>query len=163
MDSGSDLGWVPCLDPSKPTFFYCIGCEKYHKRIDTFYPWCSHCSNLESCNSSFCLDFHTSEDPYDTCLMAGCSLRALHEGTCSMSCPPFSYRYGDGIVTAQTMRERIVVKAGSSTEKICNFGFCCAVATLNEPIGIAGFLLSSLIERTPEPVEALQNYDLLEL
>ena len=80
-----------------------------------------------------------------------------------MSCPPFSYRYGDGIVTAQTMRERIVVNAESSTEKICNFGFCCAVATLNEPIGIAGFLLSSLIERTPEPVEALQNYDLLEL
>lgn len=138
MDTGSDLVWVPCLDSPESTVFDCIDCDEYHQRIDIFYPRHSCSRKPVSCDRTFCLDIHTSADPYDTCIMAGCSLRDLVEGSCSMSCPPFSYRYGDGIVTAELMRERIVLK-GPSITKFWNFCFGCADAVVNEPIGIAGF------------------------
>lgn len=137
MDTGSDLVWVPCLDS-----FDCIGCEGYYKdniRIHTFNPCASRSNKLEPCDSPLCLDIHTSQDSYDTCTMAGCSLRSLLKGTCPLSCPSFSYVYGDGIVTAGLMRDHIVFKGTSPIEKFSKFSFGCAGSSYNEPIGIGGF------------------------
>lgn len=126
MDTGSDLVWVPCLDSPESAVFDCIDSDEYHQSIDIFYPRHSRSRKPESCDGTFCLDIHTSADPYDTCIMTGCPLKDLVEGSCSMSCPPFSYRYGDGIVKAELMRERIVLN-GPSIAKLNSGTFVLVV------------------------------------
>ncbi|KAL1562537.1 putative aspartyl protease [Salvia divinorum] len=139
LDTGSDLTWVPCGNLS----FDCLDCNDYrnNKFATSFSPSRSSSSSRDSCSSSFCMDIHSSDNPFDPCTMSGCSLSTLVQSTCSRPCPSFAYTYGDGIVAGTLTRDILRVHASkpSSTQEITGFCFGCVGATYREPIGIAGF------------------------
>ncbi|XP_057829804.2 probable aspartyl protease At4g16563 [Cryptomeria japonica] len=155
MDTGSDLVWVPCSQSSKKDFFDCIECE-HNSIIPTFSPLNSLSSSPEPCTSHLCLDIHTSDNEYEPCVAAGCPLRALLEGSCSRSCPPFSYKYGDGIVTGALMKDQIMLQGLPFPKQSYNFVFGCAGATFNEAVGIVGFGKGAL--SFPSQLASLLSY-----
>lgn len=137
LDTGSDLTWVPCGNLS----FDCIDCDD-HKLTATFSPSRSSSSSRDSCSSPFCTDIHSSDNSFDSCTVAGCSLTTLLRSTCSRPCPSFAYTYGDGVVAGALTRDILRVHASgnpNSTREIPRFCFGCVGATYREPIGIAGF------------------------
>ncbi|GMH03163.1 hypothetical protein Nepgr_005002 [Nepenthes gracilis] len=141
LDTGSDLTWVPWGNVS----FDCIDCDQYyraHRLTGAFSPLYSSSSARVPCISSFCTEIHSSDNFYDPCTMAGCSLRALLMGTCSRPCPSFAYTYGEGgvavgILTKDTLR--IHGTSSNIIKEIPKFRFGCVGSTHREPIGIAGF------------------------
>ncbi|KAK6118293.1 hypothetical protein DH2020_047966 [Rehmannia glutinosa] len=141
LDTGSDLTWVPCGNLS----FDCIDCDDYrnNKLTATFSPSRSSSSSRDSCSTPFCIDMHSSDNSFDPCTMAGCSLSTLLRSTCYRPCPPFAYTYGDGVVAGTLTRDILRVHSISSnpnsTNEIPKFCFGCVGSTYREPIGIAGF------------------------
>lgn len=143
MDTGSDLTWVPCGNLS----FDCINCDEYKNNIrlttaNTFSPSFSSSSGRDLCGSIFCIDIHSSDNAFDTCTMAGCSLVTLLKATCPRPCPSFAYTYGaGGVVTGALTRDTLMVHGNSPgvTREIPKFCFGCVGSTYREPIGIAGF------------------------
>ncbi|OVA07370.1 Peptidase A1 [Macleaya cordata] len=140
MDTGSDLTWVPCGSLS----FDCIDCDDYKnsKLMATFSPSYSSSSMRDLCTSSFCTDIHSSDNYYDPCTIAGCSLVTLLKGTCPRPCPSFSYTYGAGGVVVGTLTRDSLRVHGSDpsvSRDISSFCFGCVGSTYREPIGIAGF------------------------
>lgn len=135
MDTGSDLTWVPCGNLS----FDCMECDDYrnNKLMATYSPSYSSSSHRDLCVSPFCSDVHSSDNSYDPCTVAGCSLSTLVKGTCLRPCPSFAYTYGAGGVVAGTLtRDTLLTTHGN---QIPNFCFGCVGSTYREPIGIAGF------------------------
>ncbi|XP_057502672.1 probable aspartyl protease At4g16563 [Actinidia eriantha] len=140
MDTGSDLTWVPCGNLS----FDCMDCDDHrnNKLMASFSPSYSSSSFRDSCASPFCIDVHSSDNSYDPCTVAGCSLSTLVKATCSRPCPSFAYTYGDGVVVGSLTRDILRVHGSSSpgvTREIPKFCFGCVGSTYREPIGIAGF------------------------
>ncbi|WOK99558.1 hypothetical protein Cni_G08270 [Canna indica] len=141
MDTGSDLTWVPCGNIS----FECMDCDDYrnHKLVSTFSPSYSFSSIRDICTSSLCTDVHSSDNPYDPCTMAGCSIATLLNGKCLRPCPSFAYTYGaGGLVIGSLTRDTLRVHtqlSTATTREVSNFGFGCVGSTYREPIGIAGF------------------------
>lgn len=139
MDTGSDLTWVPCGNIS----FDCLDCDdfKNSKILGSFSPSHSSSSYRDSCASSFCINVHSSDNTFDTCTAAGCSLGALLKGTCLRPCPSFAYTYGDGVVSGTLTRDFLRVHGSSpnSSRDVPKFCFGCVGTTYREPIGIAGF------------------------
>ncbi|TXG48280.1 hypothetical protein EZV62_027574 [Acer yangbiense] len=139
MDTGSDLTWVPCGNLS----FDCVDCDDYrnNKLMSNFSPSRSSSSLRDLCSSSFCLDIHSSDNSFDPCTVAGCSLSTLLKSTCSRPCPSFAYTYGGGLVTGTLTRDTLTVHGTSPgvTRLIPTFCFGCVGSTYREPIGIAGF------------------------
>ncbi|KVI05400.1 hypothetical protein Ccrd_016258 [Cynara cardunculus var. scolymus] len=144
MDTGSDLTWVPCGNLS----FNCIDCDDYTNNtpMSNYSP--SHSSSCvrDSCASQFCIDVHSSDNPYDPCYIAGCSLSTLMKATCSRPCPTFVYTYGEGVVAGTLTRDTLRVHGNTEgvTREIANFDFGCVGSTYREPRGIAGFGKGSL-------------------
>ncbi|XP_043689905.1 probable aspartyl protease At4g16563 [Telopea speciosissima] len=140
MDTGSDLTWVPCGNLT----FDCMDCDEYksYKAMSTFSPFQSTSALRDLCTSPFCIDVHSSDNPYDPCTMAGCSLSTLLRGSCPRPCPSFSYTYGaGGVVIGSLTRDNLRVHGSSPnvTRDIPSFVFGCVGVTYREPIGIAGF------------------------
>lgn len=147
LDTGSDLTWVPCGNLS----FDCQDCEEYQNnvlgpKLASFLPTHSSTSMRDTCGSSFCLDIHSSDNPFDPCTISGCSLATLVKGTCPRPCPSFAYTYGESGVVIGTLTRDIIFMHGLmnnnsnySIKKIPKFCFGCVGATYREPIGIAGF------------------------
>ena len=140
MDTGSDLTWVPCGNLS----FDCMECDDYrnNKLMATFSPSYSSSSYRASCASPFCIDIHSSDNPLDTCTVAGCSLSTLVKATCSRPCPSFAYTCGaGGVVTGILTRDTLRVNGSSPgvAKEIPKFCFGCVGSAYREPIGIAGF------------------------
>ncbi|WOG81617.1 hypothetical protein DCAR_0100768 [Daucus carota subsp. sativus] len=139
MDTGSDLTWVPCGNLS----FDCIECDDYrnNKLIAGFSPSYSSSSSRDSCATHFCIDIHSSDNSYDSCTMAGCSLSTLLKGTCSRPCPSFAYTYGGGVVTGTLTRDTLRLHGSDQrvAREIQRYCFGCVASTYREPIGIAGF------------------------
>ncbi|XP_068655882.1 probable aspartyl protease At4g16563 [Aristolochia californica] len=141
MDTGSDLTWVPCGSFS----FDCMDCDNFrnYKLAATYSPSSSSSSFRDLCSSPYCLDVHSSDDSYDPCAVAGCSLATLVKDTCPRPCPPFSYTYGaGGLVIGTLTRDSIRVHGRSSpgvTRVVSNFSFGCVAAAYREPVGIVGF------------------------
>ncbi|XP_051124700.1 probable aspartyl protease At4g16563 [Andrographis paniculata] len=147
LDTGSDLTWVPCGALS----FDCIDCDDDYRSnkllAATFSPSLSSSVSRDSCSSPYCIDIHSSDNSFDACTVAGCSLAMLVRSTCYRPCPSFAYTYGgDGIVTGTLARDVLTVlndiipnRNSSSTWEIPKFCFGCVGATYREPIGIAGF------------------------
>ncbi|CAI9266291.1 unnamed protein product [Lactuca saligna] len=140
MDTGSDLTWVPCGNLS----FNCIDCDNYTNTtpMSKFSPLQSSSCVRDSCASEFCINVHSSDNPYDPCSIAGCSLSTLVKGTCSRPCPSFIYTYGEGVVAGTLTRDTLTVHGsadGSVTREVTNFGFGCVGSSYKEPLGIAGF------------------------
>ncbi|KAL0442354.1 UNVERIFIED_CONTAM: putative aspartyl protease [Sesamum latifolium] len=139
LDTGSDLTWVPCGNLS----FECIDCDEYgnKKLTASFSPSYSSSSSRDSCSSPFCINIHSSDNSFDSCTVAGCSLSTLVRSTCYRPCPSFAYTYGDGVVAGILTRDILRVHANSpnSTREIPKFCFGCVGSTYREPIGIAGF------------------------
>ncbi|PIN24806.1 Aspartyl protease [Handroanthus impetiginosus] len=140
LDTGSDLTWVPCGNIS----FDCIDCDDYgnNKLIASFSPSHSSSSLRDSCSSPFCINIHSSDNTFDPCIIAGCSLSTLIRSTCYRPCPSFAYTYGDGIAAGLLTRDILRVHANSpnsTIREIPKFCFGCVGATYREPIGIAGF------------------------
>ncbi|KAH7569565.1 hypothetical protein JRO89_XS06G0187600 [Xanthoceras sorbifolium] len=145
MDTGSDLTWVPCGNLS----FDCLDCDDYrnNKLMSNFSPSRSSSSLRDLCSSSFCLDIHSSDNSFDPCTVAGCSLSTLLKSTCSRPCPSFAYTYGEGgVVTGTLTRDTLTVHGTSPgvTKEIPRFCFGCVGSTYREPIGIAGFGMGAL-------------------
>ncbi|KAL4574434.1 hypothetical protein LXL04_021266 [Taraxacum kok-saghyz] len=142
MDTGSDLTWVPCGNLS----FNCINCDDYPNNtpMSKFSPFQSSSCVRDSCVSNLCINVHSSDNPYDPCNIAGCSLTTLIKGTCSRPCPSFVYMYGEGVVSGTLTRDTLRVHGSSVTREVTNFGFGCVGSTYREPIGIAGFGKGSL-------------------
>ncbi|KAJ0081658.1 hypothetical protein Patl1_11809 [Pistacia atlantica] len=100
MDTGSDLTWVPCGNLS----FDCMDCDDYrNNKLSNFSPSRSSSSSRDICGSSFCLDIHSSDNSFDPCTVAGCSLNTLLKSTCARPCPSFAYTYGEGGVITGTL------------------------------------------------------------
>lgn len=140
MDTGSDLTWVPCGNLS----FDCMDCDDYrnNKLMSNFSPSRSSSCSRDTCASSFCLNIHSSDNPFDPCTMSGCSLSTLLKSTCSRPCPSFAYTYGEGgLVTGILTRDTLKVHGSSPgiIREIPKFCFGCVGSTYREPIGIAGF------------------------
>ncbi|KAF8408638.1 hypothetical protein HHK36_004701 [Tetracentron sinense] len=142
MDTGSDLTWVPCGNLS----FDCMDCDDYRnsKSMATFTHSESSSCLRDLCTSSFCTDIHSSDNSYDPCTMAGCSLSTLLRSTCPRPCPSFSYTYGAGGVvigtlTRDTLRVHETDTSSTTTKEVSRFCFGCVGSTYREPIGIAGF------------------------
>lgn len=140
MDTGSDLTWVPCGNLS----FNCIDCDDYKnsKVMGAFSPFSSSSSTRDSCSSHFCIDIHSSDNPYDPCTVAGCSLGTLLKSTCYRPCPSFAYTYGEGVVSGILTRDTLRVHGSSPSgafREIPKFCFGCVGSTYREPIGIVGF------------------------
>lgn len=140
MDTGSDLTWVPCGNLS----FDCMDCDDYrnNKLISTFSPSRSSSSYRDLCGSPFCINIHSSDNSFDPCTEAGCSLYTLLKSTCSRPCPSFAYTYGEGgLVIGALTRDTLRVHGTSPgiTRDIPKFCFGCVGSTYREPIGIAGF------------------------
>ncbi|KAI5667828.1 hypothetical protein M9H77_17681 [Catharanthus roseus] len=143
MDTGSDLTWVPCGNLT----FDCIDCDDYKNNKITsssssFSPSYSSSCSRDSCSSPFCINIHNSDNSYDPCTVAGCSLSTLLRSTCYRPCPSFAYTYGEGIVIGSLTRDTLRVHNGiinSDPREIANFCFGCVGTTYREPIGIAGF------------------------
>ncbi|CAA2991551.1 probable aspartyl protease At4g16563 [Olea europaea subsp. europaea] len=144
MDTGSDLTWVPCGNLS----FECLDCDDYrnNKLTASFATSRSSTSLRDSCSSPFCLDIHSSDNSYDPCVIAGCSLSTLLRSTCYRPCPSFAYTYGDGVVSGTLTRDilRVHTSTPNATREIPKFSFGCVGSTYREPIGIAGFGKGSL-------------------
>ncbi|PWA49217.1 eukaryotic aspartyl protease family protein [Artemisia annua] len=145
MDTGSDLTWVPCGNLS----FNCIDCDDYpnNSPMPKYSPLRSSTCTRDTCTSQFCVDVHSSENAYDPCNIAGCSLVTLIKGTCSRPCPSFVYTYGEGVVAGTLSRDTLRIHGSSDrdvTRDVTNFGFGCVGSTYREPIGIAGFGKGSL-------------------
>ncbi|MFS7959506.1 putative nepenthesin [Helianthus anomalus] len=145
MDTGSDLTWVPCGNLS----FNCIDCQDYtiHSSMSRYSPLQSSSCVRDTCASQFCIDVHSSDNPYDPCNIAGCSLSTLMKGICSRPCPSFVYTYGEGIVSGTLTRDTLRVHGTTDrdvTREVSNFGFGCVGSSYREPIGIAGFGKGSL-------------------
>nr|CAD1841451.1 unnamed protein product [Ananas comosus var. bracteatus] len=138
MDTGSDLTWVPCGNFS----FDCMDCDEYRNYklpTSTFSPTYSSSCSRDLCTSQFCTNVHSSDNPYDPCAMAGCSLSTLVNGFCPRPCPSFSYTYGaGGMVLGSLSRDTLRVH-GSVTKDVPSFCFGCVGSSFREPIGIAGF------------------------
>ncbi|XP_047309311.1 probable aspartyl protease At4g16563 [Impatiens glandulifera] len=142
MDTGSDLTWLPCGNWS----FECVDCVRDYRSnklmlTSTFSPSLSSSSVRDSCSSHLCIDVHSSDNNYDTCTMAGCSLSTLMKGTCSRPCPSFAYTYGEGIVIGALTRDTLRIHGGnpSVSREIEKFCFGCVSTTYREPMGIVGF------------------------
>ncbi|XP_059669163.1 probable aspartyl protease At4g16563 [Cornus florida] len=139
MDTGSDLTWVPCGNLS----FGCMDCDDYrnNKLMVAFSPSYSSSSIRDSCASPFCISVHSSDNSYDPCAVAGCSLSTLLKGTCSRPCPSFAYTYGEGVVIGTLSRDTLRVHGSRPgvLREIPEFSFGCVGSTYREPIGIAGF------------------------
>ncbi|KDP33103.1 hypothetical protein JCGZ_13547 [Jatropha curcas] len=140
MDTGSDLTWVPCGSLS----FDCMDCDDYrnNKLTAAFSPSQSSSSYRDSCASPYCINIHSSDNSFDPCTVAGCSLSTLVKATCSRPCPSFAYTYGaGGIVTGTLTRDTLRVHGSDPnvTKDIPKFLFGCVGSTYHEPIGIAGF------------------------
>ncbi|KAK3188895.1 hypothetical protein Dsin_028456 [Dipteronia sinensis] len=117
MDTGSDLTWVPCGNLS----FDCVDCDDYRN--------------------------NNSDNSFDPCTVAGCSLTTLLKSICSRPCPSFAYTYGEGgLVTGTLTRDTLTVHGTSPgvTRQVPRFCFGCVGSTYREPIGIAGFGRGSL-------------------
>ncbi|KAI3779051.1 hypothetical protein L2E82_08502 [Cichorium intybus] len=145
MDTGSDLTWVPCGNLS----FNCIDCDDYANNMpmSKFSPLQSSSCVRDSCASELCSNVHSSDNPYDPCNIAGCSLSTIIKGTCSRPCPSFVYTYGEGVVAGTLTRDTLRVHGsadGGVKREVTNFGFGCAGSTYREPIGISGFGKGSL-------------------
>ncbi|KAL6992010.1 hypothetical protein U1Q18_010121 [Sarracenia purpurea var. burkii] len=144
MDTGSDLTWVPCGNLS----FDCMDCTETRnsKLMAAFSPLSSSSSSRDSCRSPFCIDIHSSDNSFDPCTVAGCSLSSLLKGTCFRPCPSFAYTYGDGMVIGSLTRDTLKFHGSSPgvTREIPRFCFGCVASTYREPIGIAGFGKSPL-------------------
>ncbi|KAJ6676326.1 CHLOROPLAST NUCLEOID DNA-BINDING PROTEIN-LIKE [Salix viminalis] len=127
MDTGSDLTWVPCGNPS----FDCMECDDYRNNkliTASFSPSYSSSSYRDSCASPFCIDIHSSDNPLDPCTVAGCSLSTLVKATCSRPCPSFAYTYGaGGAVTGLLARDTLRVHGSSPgvTTEFAKFCFGC--------------------------------------
>ncbi|XP_072988201.1 probable aspartyl protease At4g16563 [Typha latifolia] len=146
MDTGSDLTWVPCGNIS----FDCMECDEYrnyNKLVDTFSPYQSSSCTRVLCTNPLCTDVHSSDNPYDPCAVAGCSISTLVRGNCPRPCPSFSYTYGaGGVVIGSLSRDTLRVHGVDpkvSTE-VPSFCFGCVGSSFREPIGIAGFGKGSL-------------------
>ncbi|GKV44265.1 hypothetical protein SLEP1_g51462 [Rubroshorea leprosula] len=141
MDTGSDLTWAPCGNLS----FDCIDCDDYrnNKLMLVFSPSYSSSLVRDTCGSSFCFNIHSSDNHFDPCTMAGCSLSTLLKSTCFRPCPSFSYMYGGGgVVTGTLARDTLKIHGisnNSEVRDIARFCFGCIRTTYREPIGIAGF------------------------
>ncbi|CAK7336948.1 unnamed protein product [Dovyalis caffra] len=139
MDTGSDLTWVPCGNLS----FDCIDCDDYknNRIMAAFSPSYSSSSYRDTCASPFCINIHSSDNPFDPCTIAGCSLSTLVKATCYRPCPSFAYTYGAGAVTGLLTRDTLRVHGSSPgvTKEIPKFCFGCVGSAYREPIGIAGF------------------------
>ncbi|XP_042477811.1 probable aspartyl protease At4g16563 [Macadamia integrifolia] len=140
LDTGSDLTWVPCGNLT----FDCMDCDDYrnYRAMATFSPFQSSSALRDLCTSTFCVEVHSSDNSYDPCTIAGCSLSTLLGGSCRRPCPSFSYTYGaGGIVIGSLTRDTLRVHGSSSNvfRDIPNFIFGCVGVTYREPIGIAGF------------------------
>ncbi|XP_019237274.1 PREDICTED: probable aspartyl protease At4g16563 [Nicotiana attenuata] len=139
MDTGSDLTWVPCGNLS----FDCIDCDDYknHKLMSSFSPSFSSSSSRDFCDSHSCINIHSSDNTFDQCTVAGCSLSSLLKGTCSRPCPSFAYTYGEGVVTGTLTRDTLRVHSNpnSNIKEVQKFVFGCVGTTYREPIGIVGF------------------------
>ncbi|KAF3567065.1 hypothetical protein DY000_02013389 [Brassica cretica] len=136
MDTGSDLTWVPCGNLS----FDCIDCYDFKnnnlKSSSTFSPLHSSSSFRASCASSYCVEIHSSDNAFDPCAIAGCSVGMLLKSTCLRPCPTFAYTYGEGGLVSGILT-RDILKA--QTRDVPRFSFGCVASTYHEPIGIAGF------------------------
>lgn len=137
LDTGSDLTWVPCGNLS----FDCLDCDDYRSKVTaSFSPSRSSSSSRDSCSTPFCMNIHSSDNPFDPCTISGCSLSTLVRSTCSRPCPSFAYTYGEGIVAGTLTRDILRVHANpNSTREITGFCFGCVSMAYREPIGIAGF------------------------
>lgn len=143
LDTGSDLTWVPCGNLS----FDCIDCDDYYrtnKLITTFSPLRSSSSIRDLCSSSYCINIHSSDNSFDQCTIAGCSLTTLLKTTCSRPCPSFAYTYGGGGVVIGTLaRDKLIIHETTSNDilkrEIPDFCFGCVGSAYKEPIGIVGF------------------------
>lgn len=146
LDTGSDLTWVPCGNLS----FNCVDCDDYvirkinNKRLlnPNFSPLASSSLSRDICRSSFCLAIHSSDNSFDTCTVAGCSLTTLLKRTCSRPCPPFAYTYDEGsLITGDLTRDTLKIHGTNPeiTKDVSRFCFGCVMSSYREPIGIAGF------------------------
>ncbi|GKU92693.1 hypothetical protein SLEP1_g6392 [Rubroshorea leprosula] len=141
MDTGSDLTWVPCGNLS----FDCIDCDDFRNNkltMAAFSPSYSSSVIRDSCGSPLCINIHNSDDYFDPCTEAGCSLNTILKSTCPRPCPSFAYTYGEGgVATGILTRDTIRVHGINSSEvrDIPKFCFGCVGSTYREPIGIAGF------------------------
>lgn len=140
MDTGSDLTWVPCGNFP----FDCMDCDDYgkYRLMATYSPSHSFSSLRNLCTSPLCIDIHSSDNDYDPCTMAGCSLSSLIQGTCPRPCPSFSYTYGGGgFVIGTLTRDTLRVHGDNSiaTSEFSNFCFGCVGSSYRQPIGIVGF------------------------
>ncbi|KAI4312502.1 hypothetical protein MLD38_037309 [Melastoma candidum] len=146
LDTGSDLTWVPCGNLT----FDCIDCDDFRSssssssfRVNSaFSPSYSSSALRDSCLSQFCSNVHSSDNPYDPCIVAGCSLATSIKGTCARPCPSFAYTYGaGGIVTGSLSRDTIRLHGTNANviREVPRFTFGCVGSTYHEPIGIAGF------------------------
>lgn len=144
LDTGSDLSWVPC----GTTSYQCLQCGNEHsssKPTPTFFPSQSSTNTRDLCGSRFCVDVHSSDNRYDPCAAAGCSITAFISGLCPRTCPPFSYTYGGGaLVLGSLSRDAVTLHGsvgGTGPLPIQFPGFCfgCVGSSIREPIGIAGF------------------------
>ncbi|WCJ28463.1 Eukaryotic aspartyl protease family protein [Euphorbia peplus] len=138
MDTGSDLTWVPCGNVS----FDCLNCDEYKnsKLSPAFSPSSSSTSYRDSCSSPFCVEIHSSDNPFDACTVSGCSLSTIVKGNCPRPCPSFAYTYGGfGVVIGTLNRDSIRVHESTGFRDISKFVFGCVGSTYHEPIGIAGF------------------------
>ncbi|GJM89035.1 hypothetical protein PR202_ga05631 [Eleusine coracana subsp. coracana] len=145
LDTGSDLSWVPCGTSS----YQCLQCgNDIHtptKPTPTFSPSQSSTNTRDLCGSRFCVDVHSSDNRYDPCAAAGCSITAFTSGLCPRTCPPFSYTYGGGaLVLGSLSRDAVTLHgsvSGTGPLPIQFPGFCfgCVSSSVREPIGIAGF------------------------
>ncbi|KAF8023101.1 hypothetical protein BT93_F0562 [Corymbia citriodora subsp. variegata] len=140
LDTGSDLTWVPCGNLS----FNCMDCDDYrNSKLNTvFSPSYSSSALRDTCSSHFCIDVHSSDNPYDTCIMAGCSLSTTLKGMCTWPCPSFAYTYGaGGIIAGALTRDTLRVHGANPNvlTEIPKFAFGCVGTTYHEPIGLLGF------------------------
>ncbi|KAL6610475.1 hypothetical protein ACP70R_040444 [Stipagrostis hirtigluma subsp. patula] len=144
LDTGSDLTWVPCGTSS----YQCMECGNEHsssKPTPIFSPSQSSSNTRELCGSRFCADVHSSDNKYDPCAAAGCSIPAFTSGLCPRPCPPFSYTYGGGALVLGSLARDTVTLHGSIYGighfplEFPGFSFGCVGSSIREPIGIAGF------------------------
>ncbi|GFQ05608.1 aspartic proteinase nepenthesin-2 [Phtheirospermum japonicum] len=135
FDTGSDLFWVPCGKMS----FTCIGCPHYKRDLSTILnPMSSSSSIRESCMSPLCVNLHSAENYYDTCIAAGCSLDSIHNKTCMRLCPAFAYTYAYGVVAGHLVIEILDTHQAKNLGNP-NITFGCVSSTVIEPTGIVGF------------------------
>ncbi|XP_062180992.1 probable aspartyl protease At4g16563 [Phragmites australis] len=144
LDTGSDLTWVPCGTSS----YECMECGNEHgtsKPTPTFSPSQSSSNTRDLCGSRFCVDIHSSDNRYDPCAAAGCSIPAFTSGLCPRACPSFSYTYGGGALVMGSLARDVVTLHGSMDGtgpvpvEFPGFCFGCVGSSIREPIGIAGF------------------------